>query len=107
MVSGGAGEAVVSAGCKAPAIRVAAVATNGIAIEPGEPLMILRIVKAYDGSRAFVNDSPASAGLLRELGGQLVEIHGQHDDRGLLNPRGHRALLDTFGRIDEIGRAHV
>ena len=30
----------------------------------------------------------------------LVEIHGQHDDRGLLNPRGHRALLDAFGRVD-------
>ena len=41
-----------------------------------------------------------SAGLLRDLATHLVEIHGQHDDRGLLNPRGHRALLDTFGRID-------
>jgi DNA repair protein RecN (Recombination protein N) len=39
-------------------------------------------------------------GLLRELAPHLVEIHGQHDDRGLLNPRGHRALLDSFGRID-------
>src|SRR3546814_1723376 len=50
-------------------------------------LMIRRIVKADGGSRAFVNDSPASAGLLRELGAQLVEILGQHDDRGLINPR--------------------
>jgi DNA repair protein RecN (Recombination protein N) len=38
-----------------------------------------------------------SVALLRELGSRLVEIHGQHDDRGLLNPRGHRDLLDTFG----------
>jgi len=40
------------------------------------------------------------AGLLRDLGALAVEIHGQHDDRGLLNPRGHRALLDAFGGLD-------
>jgi len=73
---------------------------NGLAGEPGEPLVIRRIVKADGGSRAFVNDQPVSAGLLRELGATLVEIHGQHDDRGLLNPRGHRALLDAYGQID-------
>ncbi|KQN36628.1 DNA repair protein RecN [Sphingomonas sp. Leaf407] len=73
---------------------------NGLDLEAGEPLIIRRIVKADGGSRAFVNDQPASAGLLRDLAPHLVEIHGQHDDRGLLNPRGHRALLDGFGRID-------
>jgi DNA repair protein RecN (Recombination protein N) len=73
---------------------------NGLAAEPGEPLVVRRIVRADGGSRAFVNDQAVSAGLLRELGAQLVEVHGQHDDRGLLNPRGHRALLDAFGAID-------
>ena len=73
---------------------------NGIDLDRGEPLLIRRIVKADGGSRAFVNDQPASAGLLRALGGLLVEIHGQHDDRGLLSPAGHRALLDSFGQID-------
>jgi len=73
---------------------------NGLGAEPGEPLVIRRVVKADGGSRAFVNDQPVSAGLLRELGATLVEIHGQHDDRGLLNPRGHRALLDAYARID-------
>lgn len=73
---------------------------NGLDLEPGEPLIIRRIVKADGGSRGFVNDQPASAGLLRDLAPHLVEIHGQHDDRGLLNPRGHRSLLDGFGRID-------
>jgi DNA repair protein RecN (Recombination protein N) len=75
----------------------ALLADNGLAGEAGEPLIIRRAVRADGGSRAFVNDSPVSAGLLRELGATLVEIHGQHDDRGLLNPRGHRALLDMFG----------
>src|SRR3546814_19590219 len=57
------------------------------------------MLKADGGSRAFVNDQPVSAGLLRDLGTLLVEIHGQHDDRGLLNPRGHRSLLDEFGGL--------
>ncbi|HEY0112776.1 MAG TPA: DNA repair protein RecN [Allosphingosinicella sp.] len=73
---------------------------NGLGAEAGEPLVIRRIVKADGGSRALVNDQSASVALLRELGAMLVEIHGQHDERGLLNPRGHRALLDSFGGID-------
>ena len=66
----------------------------------GEPLIIRRSVRADGGSKAFINDQPCSAALLREVGTHLVEIHGQHDDRGLLNPRGHKALLDAFGRCD-------
>ncbi len=65
----------------------------------GGSVTIRRIVKADGGSRAFVNDQPVSAGLLRDLGALLVEVHGQHDDRGLLNPRGHRNLLDEFGGL--------
>lgn len=75
-------------------------ADNGLACEPGEPLLIRRTLKADGGSRAFVNDQPCSAALLREIGALLVEIHGQHDDRGLMNARGHRALLDVYGRCD-------
>ncbi|GAA0470986.1 DNA repair protein RecN [Parasphingorhabdus litoris] len=73
---------------------------NDIDVEPGEPLIIKRSVKADGGSRAFVNDQPCSATLLRELGSRLIEIHGQHDDRGLINPKGHRALLDTYASAD-------
>ncbi|WP_448660242.1 DNA repair protein RecN [Sphingomonas sp. CJ99] len=111
LVRQGAAQAVVTASFDVPpghaAIR-ALIADNGLDPEPGEPLTIRRIVKADGGSRAFVNDQPASAGLLRELGGMLVEIHGQHDDRGLLNPRGHRAMLDAFGRVDagEVAALH-
>jgi DNA repair protein RecN (Recombination protein N) len=56
-------------------------------------------LKSDGGSRAFIGAASVPAGLLRDVGGLAVEIHGQHDDRGLLNPRGHRALLDAFGRI--------
>jgi DNA repair protein RecN (Recombination protein N) len=72
----------------------------GIEIDAAEPLVIRREVKADGGSRAFIADQPVSAALLRQVGGTLVEIHGQHDERGLLDKRGHRALLDAFGQID-------
>lgn len=77
-----------------------------IEIEPGEPLIIRRQVKADGGSKAFINDQPTSVGLLRELAANLVELHGQHDDRGLVNPRGHMALLDRFAGtdLDVLGR---
>lgn len=76
-------------------------------IEPGEPLIIRRQLKADGGSKAFVNDQPVGVALLRQIAGALVEIHGQHDDRGLVNPRGHRALLDRFADADvsAVGKA--
>ncbi len=73
---------------------------NDLSGDASEPLIIRRTVKGDGGSRAFVNDQPVSAALLREIGAMLVEIHGQHDDRGLLAPAGHRGLLDMFGNID-------
>jgi DNA repair protein RecN (Recombination protein N) len=83
-----------------PPLVAAALEEAEIAIEPGEPLMIRRQVRADGGSKAFINDQPASVALLRELAPALVELHGQHDDRGLVNPRGHRALLDRYAGID-------
>ena len=73
---------------------------SGIEQEAGEPLIFRRTLKADGGSRAFLSGAPVPAATLREAGSSLVEIHGQHDDRGLLNPKGHRALLDSFGRVD-------
>ena len=102
LVRQGSAQASVTASFDLPPdhAAIAALADGGLEVEPGEPLVIRRMVRADGGSRAFVNDQAASAGLLRTLGASLVEIHGQHDDRGLLNARGHRALLDAFGRID-------
>ena len=73
---------------------------QGIEPEPGEPLLVRRTLKVDGGSRAFAGGTGVSASVLRDIANGLVEIHGQHDDRGLLNPRGHRALLDLFGKID-------
>jgi DNA repair protein RecN (Recombination protein N) len=79
---------------------LALLAEQGIEPEPGEALIVRRTLKSDGGSRAFVGGASVPAGLLRDLGALAVEIHGQHDDRGLLNPRGHRALLDAFGKLD-------
>ena len=102
LVRAGATQAVVTASFDPPegSAALALLADNGLEIERGEPLIVRRIVKSDGGSRGFVNDQPASAALLRELGAALVEIHGQHDDRGLLDARGHRALLDAFAGVD-------
>jgi DNA repair protein RecN (Recombination protein N) len=102
LVRDGQAQAVVTVSFELPADHPARalLAESGLETEPGEPLVIRRMVKADGGSRALVNDQSTSAGLLRELGALLVEIHGQHDDRGLLNPRGHRALLDVYGKLD-------
>ncbi|MGL4406311.1 MAG: AAA family ATPase, partial [Notoacmeibacter sp.] len=62
--------------------------------------IILKRVQSTDGrARVFVNDAPASVGLMRELGSLLVEIHGQHDDRALVDPSAHRTLLDAYGGL--------
>src|SRR5690606_750293 len=76
-----------------------------VEIEPGEPLILRRSMKADGGSKAFVNDQAVGVALLRELAPSLVELHGQHDDRGLVNPRGHRALLDRYAGADVEGIA--
>ncbi|QQA41833.1 DNA repair protein RecN [Pelagovum pacificum] len=71
----------------------------GIDTDDGE--LILRRVNSKDGRKtAWVNGTRATGELLRNLSDRLVELHGQHDDRGLLNPRGHRALLDEFAGSD-------
>ncbi|GLQ78610.1 DNA repair protein RecN [Mesorhizobium huakuii] len=60
--------------------------------------IILRRVQTADGrTRVFVNDQPSSVTLMRDVGRALVEIHGQHDERALVDPGAHRDVLDAFG----------
>ena len=78
---------------------------NGLTAD-GE--MILRRTQGRDGrSRAFINDQPVSVGLLREIGATLIEVHGQHDERALLDSAAHGRLLDAFGgltdRVEDLG----
>jgi DNA repair protein RecN (Recombination protein N) len=69
---------------------------RGLPADPGEDLVLRRQVSADGRSRAFVNDAAASVGVLRDLGVMLVEVHGQHETVGLLDPRTHRGLLDIY-----------
>ncbi len=85
-------------------------AAHAVLEEAGLPAaeeLILRRINTADGRKtAWVNDRRCSGEVLRSLSETLVELHGQHDDRGLLNPRGHRNLLDEYGQLDAL-RADV
>ena len=72
---------------------------KGLGYEPDEDLVLRRQLSADGRSRAFVNDQPASVGVLRDLGAMLLEVHGQHETVGLLDARTHRPLLDAFGGL--------
>ena len=70
--------------------------------EPDETLILRRVNTPEGRKTAWVNDRRASGDLLRALSDTLVELHGQQDDRGLLDPREHRALLDQFGALGDL-----
>jgi DNA repair protein RecN (Recombination protein N) len=73
---------------------------------PDDEDIILRRVQFADGrTRAFINDQPVSASLLQKVGAQVVEIHGQHDDRALVDAATHRAALDAFGGLEDLADA--
>jgi DNA repair protein RecN (Recombination protein N) len=74
--------------------------------------LVFRRVQNSDGrTRVFLNDQPTSVALMRDVGRLLVEIHGQHDDRALIDAEAHRALIDAYGGLGEdceaIGRLHA
>ncbi|WP_054301856.1 DNA repair protein RecN [Gemmobacter sp. LW-1] len=69
-------------------------------IEAEDELIFRRVNHADGRKTAWVNDRRVSGEVLRALSDTLVELHGQHDDRGLLNPRGHRQMLDAFAGLD-------
>lgn len=103
LVRSGCDEARVSASFalaeEHPAHRIAAAAD--IRIEPGEDLVLRRILGADGRSRALVNDQPVSAALLRDIGASLVEVHGQNDGHGLLDAARHQPMLDSYGGLQK------
>ncbi|HEY5008172.1 MAG TPA: DNA repair protein RecN [Caulobacteraceae bacterium] len=74
-------------------------ADKGLGETPDDDLVLRRQLSADGRSRAFVNDQATSVGVLRDLGAMLLEVHGQHETVGLLDPRTHRPLLDAFGGL--------
>ncbi len=100
LVRAGAAQGEVTAVFDLPPGHAARAVLTEAGFEADDEL-ILRRINTSDGRKtAWVNDRRVSGEVLRDLSDTLVELHGQHDDRGLLNPRGHRALLDIFAGLD-------
>ena len=71
-------------------------------LDAADTTLILRRTLSKDGkSKAFINDTPVSANLLRQIGDTLVEIHGQFASHSLLNPATHLGVLDKYGKLEK------
>lgn len=97
LVRKGCDQAIASAEFTLDAAHPAIGLLSEQGIDASGSVILRRIIGADGRSRAFINDQAVSAGLLRSIGDLLIEVHGQNDDRGLLNASAHRALLDAFG----------
>jgi len=101
LVREGAGQASVAAAFELPENHPAEAILHEHGIDAEDDTLVLRrVVRANGRGRAYVNDQPVSAGLLRQLADQLVEIQGQFAQRGLMDPNTHRDLLDSFGGLE-------
>lgn len=98
VVREGQPRADISARFRSSAALDAWLAARDLAGDPGE-VLLRRIVEADGRSRALINGHPATVALLRELGEQLVDIHGQHAAQSLLRAGAQRDLLDAFGSL--------
>ena len=100
LVRAGASQGEVVAGFDLPVDHPAHAVLRDAGL-PDSDEVLLRRTNSVDGRKsAWVNDRRVSGDVLRALSDTLVELHGQQDDRGLLNPRGHRVLLDEYARAD-------
>ena len=97
LVRHGAAQGQVIAAFDVPANHPARALLVENAIDDEGDVVLKRIQTADGRTRVFINDQPASVALMRDIGRALVEIHGQHDERALIEPAGHRELLDAFG----------
>ena len=101
LVRHGAERASVTASFEVPAGHASNAMLDEHGIDPEEILVLRRDVGPEGRSRAYINDQPASVGLLRRIGATLVEIQGQFEQHGLMNPATHLPLLDAYGDLTE------
>jgi DNA repair protein RecN (Recombination protein N) len=111
LVRHGAAQASVAAVFELPAKHRALAILAEQGIDTGDGLVLRRVVTGDGRGRAFINDQPVSVGLLRQIGDSLVEIQGQFDQHGLLDPANHRDLLDGFAdhpaKLQAVATAHA
>jgi DNA repair protein RecN (Recombination protein N) len=70
-------------------------------LEADEDIIIKRTITTEGKNKILFNDQPITLKLLKEISQNLIEIHGQHDNQGLLNPATHRDILDAYGRLEK------
>ncbi|CUH66469.1 Recombination protein N [Thalassovita gelatinovora] len=102
LVRSGADQGEVIAVFDLPAGHPAHAVLQDAGLPDGEELILRRVNTREGRKTAWVNDRRCSGEVLRNLSETLIELHGQHDDRGLLDPKGHRLLLDTFGAYPDL-----
>ena len=102
LVRQGAAQGEVIAEFELPADHPAHEILSEAGLPRGDELILRRVNTAEGRKTAWVNDRRCSGEVLRALSETLIELHGQHDDRGLLNPRGHRAVLDQFAGVSDL-----
>ncbi|MBL6426282.1 MAG: DNA repair protein RecN [Maritimibacter sp.] len=100
LVRQGADEGEVTAVFALPDDHAAHAVLDEAGIPRSDELILRRVNRTGGTKSAWINDRRASGDVLRALSDTLVELHGQQDDKGLLNPRTHRLLLDQFGGLD-------
>lgn len=101
LVRKGAGKASVTASFDVSLTHAANEILKEADMESSDEIILRRTITADGRSKAFINDRPVSAGLLRQVGDTLVEIHGQFDTHGLLDASTHRGLLDEYAGIGD------
>ena len=101
LVRKGADKAQVSAVFDVPADHESQDILREADVETGGELIVRRVLSADGRSKAYINDQPVSARLLRDVGETLVEIHGQFDTQGLLSPVMHRLMLDGYAGVGD------
>jgi DNA repair protein RecN (Recombination protein N) len=102
LVRAGETQGQVTAVFDLPPLHAAHAAARAFGLDTGEEMVLRRVQTADGRTRAFVNDQPVSAQALRAIGAELVEIHCQHDDRALVDPSAHRALVDAHGGCSDL-----
>ena len=99
LVRAGAAQGEVTAVFDLPEGHAARAVLAEAGLPEGDELILRRVNTREGRKTGWVNDRRVSGDVLRRMSETLVELHGQHDDRGLLDPRGHRAILDVYGGL--------
>jgi DNA repair protein RecN (Recombination protein N) len=102
LVRQGAGQSAVTAEFELNDTKQINTLLDEHGIEGASNLVLRRVVSADGRSRAFINDQPVSVALLKQIGELLVEVHGQLETHGLLDPATHRRFVDAYGGYDDL-----